>query len=309
MKELTYRKALCGDIDAVTVLLCELYDMPYDEVFEENEELFADSNQAFFLVFDGGTPVGVTHGSLRREYINGTNEDLKGFLEAVYVLPKYRLGGVAAGLVKVTERWMQMNGCQEMASDCQFENTGSYKFHLKIGFEETERSIFFLKTLEPLEYVVYPIDDVLREKVQPILVGTWSSTKIVANGKLWDTLSMPGFAAVCGDDVLGYLFYEFHDGKCEIFVLESLAQNIGIATALIEKVKQVAKSSNASRVIVATSNDNTHAIRFYQRRGFAIREVRIGAMDIARELKPSIPIVGIDGILLRDEIEFVIELE
>jgi len=38
---------------------------------------------------------------------------------------------------------------------------------------------------------------------------------------------MPGFAAVCGDEVLEYLLYEFHDGVCEIMVLESVAQNIG----------------------------------------------------------------------------------
>jgi GNAT superfamily N-acetyltransferase len=115
---------------------------------------------------------------------------------------------------------------------------------------------------------------------------------------------MPGFAAFSGDEILGYLLYELHDGVCEIMVLESIAQNIGIATALIEEVKQFAKSKGVSRIIVQTSNDNSHAFRFYQRRGFTIREIRLGAMDAARKLKPSIPLIGEDGIPLRDEIEF-----
>jgi len=119
---------------------------------------------------------------------------------------------------------------------------------------------------------------------------------------------MPGYAAVNGDEVLGYLLYEFHDDKCEIMVLESVAQNIGVASALVEQVKQIVKSNGISKIVVQTSNDNTHAFRFYQRRGFTIREMRLGAMDAARLLKPSIPFIGEEGIPLRDEIEFEIEV-
>lgn len=52
------------------------------------------------------------------------------------------------------------------------------------------------------------------------------------------------------------------------------------------------------------ANDNTHALRFYQRRGFALVAVHRNAVDKARrELKPELPLVGIDGIPMRDEIE------
>jgi hypothetical protein len=54
---------------------------------------------------------------------------------------------------------------------------------------------------------------------------------------------------------------------------------------------------------VTTTNDNLNALRFYQRRGFRITEVRPRAVDDARRLKPSIPIVGEYGIPIRDEIE------
>jgi len=248
------------------------------------------------------------HGSLRREYVNGTNDDLKGYLEAIYVMPEYRQKGIAARLVKTAEHWMAMHGCREVASDCLIENTDSYNFHKKIGFEETERAIFFLKPLESLEYGICEIDSVLREKVQPILDRSWGSHLIAINGKLWDSRTMPGFVAVCDDEILGYLLCEYHNDECEIMVLESIAQNIGIASALIEQVKKTAKASGVSKVIVQTSNDNTHAFRFYQRRGFTIRNIRKGAMDAARKLKPSIPLVGNDGILLRDEIEFEIDV-
>ena len=165
-----------------------------------------------------------------------------------------------------------------------------------------------LKKIEPQKYEVREIDAALREKVQPILDRTWGSPMLAVNGRLWDSRTMPGFAAISGDEILGYLLYEFHYGVCEIMVLESVAQRIGIATALIEQVMQTAKSVGVSKIIVQTSNDNTHAFRFYQRRGFTIREVRLGALDAARELKPSVPLISEDGIPLRDEIEFEIEV-
>ena len=193
-----------------------------------------------------------------------------------------------------------------MASDCLLDNANSYDFHLRIGFKETERNIFFLKAIEPKKYEICQVDAAIREKIQPILDETWGAPYLAINGRLWDSRTMPGFAAVCGDEVLGYLLYEFHDGVCEIMVLESVIQNIGIASALIEKVKMIAKSNDVDKIIVQTSNDNTNAFRFYQRRGFTIREIRLGAMDAARKVKPSIPLIGEDCIPLRDEIEFEI---
>jgi GNAT superfamily N-acetyltransferase len=308
MMEITYRKAARNDADVVTGLLCLLYNMPRAELLAENEQHFEDVNQAFFLAFDEDKPVGISHGSLRREYVNGTNDGLKGYLEAIYVLAEYRMNGIAAELVKCTERWAGRHGCREFASDCLLNNTDSFHFHLKIGFKETERNIFFLKKLERQAYQVCPVDTGIRGKIQPILNETWGSPLLAINGRLWDSRTMSGFAAVNGKEVLGYLLYEFHDDVCEMMVLESVAQNIGVASALIGQVKQTAKSYGIHKVIVQTSNDNTHAFRFYQRRGFTIREIRPGAMDAARQLKPSIPLMGEDGIPLRDEIEFEIDV-
>jgi len=306
-------------MDIMTDLLVLLYDgeglgLSRDELITENEQLFADKNQIFFLAFDGDKPVGVSHGSLRREYVNGANDGLKGYLEAIYVLPEYRKKGIAGKLVNILEHWAGRNGCREMASDCLLENTDSYNFHHKIGFEETERNIFFLKAIEPQRYKIRQVDKAMREKIQPILDESWGSPYLAVNGKLWDSRIMPGYAAVSstspaeGCEVLGYLLYEQHDGVCEIMVLESVAQNIGIATVLIEQVKQAAISGGVNKIIVQTSNDNIHAFRFYQRRGFTISEVRPGAMEAARQLKPLIPLIGEDGIPLRDEIEFMLEV-
>jgi len=57
-----------------------------------------------------------------------------------------------------------------------------------------------------------------------------------------------------------------------------------------------------------TTNDNTRALRFYQKRGFHLVAVYPNSLNESRRLKPQIPIIGIDGIPLRDEIELEITL-
>ena len=57
-----------------------------------------------------------------------------------------------------------------------------------------------------------------------------------------------------------------------------------------------------------TTNDNRRAISFYQKYGFTIAAIHHNALEESRKLKPSIPITGIDGIPLKDEIEMEIFL-
>ena len=53
-----------------------------------------------------------------------------------------------------------------------------------------------------------------------------------------------------------------------------------------------------------TTNDNLDALAFYQRRGFRLSGLRVGAVDEARRtLKPALPVIGEHGIELHDELE------
>jgi hypothetical protein len=58
-----------------------------------------------------------------------------------------------------------------------------------------------------------------------------------------------------------------------------------------------------TRLWLITTNDNLHALRFYQKRGFMLVAVHRNAVEQSRKLKPEIPLYGKDGIPIRDEIE------
>ena len=62
-------------------------------------------------------------------------------------------------------------------------------------------------------------------------------------------------------------------------------------------------SGAGSGCACCTTNDNTAALRFYQRRGWDLVALHRDAVARDRELKPEIPVVGRDGIALRHALE------
>ena len=71
------------------------------------------------------------------------------YLEGLYVAPESRGKGVARTLVLAVSEWARAAGCTELASDTQPENLVSQAVHTQLGFVETERAVFFSKSLDP----------------------------------------------------------------------------------------------------------------------------------------------------------------
>ena len=137
-----------------------------------------------------------------------------------------------------------------------------------------------------------------------IAAGTWGSIHVAAHHELFDLRELPCFITVSDKhEVIGYCYYRIAENECEVMAIESVTPNNGVGTALINAVVAVAKNENRKRIFVNTSNDNTHALRFYQRRGFAMCTVRWNEFDYLRTIKPTIPLTGDDDIPLQHEIE------
>ena len=71
----------------------------------------------------------------------------------------------------------------------------------------------------------------------------------------------------------------------------------------------IATARGCRQLMLITTNDNIHALRFYQRRGFDMARLYRNALQRSRQMKPSIPLIGEDGIPPRHEIEFEMILE
>jgi ribosomal protein S18 acetylase RimI-like enzyme len=137
----------------------------------------------------------------------------------------------------------------------------------------------------------------------------WDAEFVVAHGTVFHPENVSGFLALDGSDWIGLVTYTFLDTDCEIVSIDSLRENEGIGTALIEKVIEEAKANQCRRVHLTTTNDNLRALGFYQKRGFRLSALYPDAVNEARKLKPSIPLIGENNIPLRDEIELEMLLE
>lgn len=137
--------------------------------------------------------------------------------------------------------------------------------------------------------------------------GRWQARR----GELHDVLA-PGLGLIAEADGsrIGLLTYRVDDGgTAELSALGAGTRGEGIGTALVEALWAPLRELGVTRVWVVTTNDNTDALRFYQRRGFRLSALRPGAVDTARRaLKPAIGATGAHGIPLRDEFELEREI-
>ena len=123
-------------------------DYSPEELRQGAEAMLEEAGEAIVLLCRvAGKPAGFAEGSLRRDYVNGCETSPVTFLEGIYVVPAHRNQGVAEELVDGVADWGRGLGCVEFASDALLENEDSHAFHAAIGFVETERVVYFRKSL------------------------------------------------------------------------------------------------------------------------------------------------------------------
>jgi len=103
----------------------------------------------FIARSNGGEAMGFAEASIRTDHVNGTTSSPVAFLEGLYVAPGDRRQGAARSLVAAVADWARTQGCSELASDTDLDNTISRTAHARLGFRETERVVYFNMALEP----------------------------------------------------------------------------------------------------------------------------------------------------------------
>jgi N-acetylglutamate synthase-like GNAT family acetyltransferase len=144
--------------------------------------------------------------------------------------------------------------------------------------------------------------------VRALLIERWRATQIASRGRLLPADELPAFIAGDADERIGLATYHIDAGQCELVSLDSLRENVGVGTQLVAAVADAARHAGCRRLWLITTNDNLRALGFYQKRGFELVAVHRNALAESRRLKPSIPLIGVDGIPLRDEIELEVRL-
>jgi ribosomal protein S18 acetylase RimI-like enzyme len=151
-------------------------------------------------------------------------------------------------------------------------------------------------------------DDLPR--LRQFWIEHWGGEEMISRGNVYRPEQLEGFVVEDGNRAawIGLLTFFIKDGECEVTSLDSLREGQGTGSMLIDKAIEAARAQDCKRLFLITTNDNLRALGFYQKRGFEIVTVYRGAVNESRKRKPGIPLVGMNKIPLRDEIELEIKL-
>ena len=147
-----------------------------------------------------------------------------------------------------------------------------------------------------------------RNLINAFIKQHWYTTTMIIRGKEIDMTKVEGFYFIEEKNIIGLITYIVYNDILEITSLDSLQENQGIGSKLVEAVIYEAKERKCQKIILITTNDNINAIKFYQKRGFDMAHLFRNALDISRKLKPDIPLIGENSIPLRHEIEFELSI-
>ena len=154
------------------------------------------------------------------------------------------------------------------------------------------------------DFHIHPVKTEQRNLIKEFITDNWGSHIVVSKGKVHNVADLPGFISIQGGEIIGLITYKIFKNECEIVTLDSRIKNLGLGTQLLNKVLIAAKHNKCIRVWLITTNDNTQAIRFYQKRDFLWVGFHKNAIENSRKIKPEIPELGKNDIPIKHEIEF-----
>lgn len=148
MKNIVIRRATPADKPEWLRMRLLLWTFGTPEDFSQDMDgLLADPLTPVFVAARPDEGLGGFLEAGTRKYAEGAESSPVGYIEGWYVDEDLRGQGLGKALVQAAEDWARAQGLTEMGSDTWLENDASIQAHLKMGYEEAERLVHFIKKL------------------------------------------------------------------------------------------------------------------------------------------------------------------
>jgi GNAT superfamily N-acetyltransferase len=152
-----------------------------------------------------------------------------------------------------------------------------------------------------------PIED--QALVRETLMKVFTVDHLLVMGRPYPVSELDVIGAYDeADSLIGLALWTIKGPNALLPAVISLSPRRGVARALIDHVRDLAKQGGARKLRTMTTNDNLDALRFYQLYGFRMTALFVNALDMLRALHPSLDKMGYNGIPRRDAIELEMEL-
>jgi N-acetylglutamate synthase-like GNAT family acetyltransferase len=153
------------------------------------------------------------------------------------------------------------------------------------------------------------LSDKDRAEVAEFIERHWQSRLSMSRGKKFYPHMERGFIERREGMIVGLLTYHIDQEGMEILTLNSTSEGGGIGSSLMLDAIEKARKEGCRKIFLVTTNDRLRVIGFYQRLGFRMTAINLGAVDEARKVKPQIPPLGERGVPIHDEIVMSLEVE
>jgi aminoglycoside 6'-N-acetyltransferase I len=149
--ELTIREMGAPDRAVWADMRAALWPEETPQAHVEGIERVLGSGHAWGFIAEtrDGAAVGFAEVAIR-PYANGCDSQPVAFLEGIWVKAELRRRGIGAGLIEHIEAFLTARGFRELGSDTPIDNHASQAAHRGWKFAETERVVYFRKSLKSL---------------------------------------------------------------------------------------------------------------------------------------------------------------
>lgn len=133
-------------------------------------------------------------------------------------------------------------------------------------------------------------------------VEHWLTDTLIVSSGDYHVDDLNGIIALDGDTVVGLITYAIHGNAMTIVSLNSVRGGRGIGKNLLHQAEDRARMLGLTKMMVSVMNDNLQALGFFMRQDYRLNKIIRGSVDIARERKPEIPLIGFNDIPVHDEV-------
>jgi len=115
---------------------------------DEMDQIYASEDQRCLVALmpPHARVVGFVEISLRN-IVDGCDGSPVGYFEGLYVSPEARGRGIARALMQGACDWFRQQGCSEIATDSELDDTEAQAFWSAMGFDELWRVVQFRRAL------------------------------------------------------------------------------------------------------------------------------------------------------------------
>ena len=157
-------------------------------------------------------------------------------------------------------------------------------------------------TASPSPLAFRPVED--RSPISALMIKHCGSVRMLVGMYTYDVTEIEASGLFDENDTLmAFASWTLRDKNMVLCALHTTAEGNGYARQMLERLKEHARTMGARAIRSMVTNDNMPALAFYQKSGFRLSTLYVGAVDAYRAVMPGMITHGYMGIPVHDALE------